>query len=123
MERQVREAAQCDLWFHIAGGLPSPHVILQLQGTPFTGARLPARDVLLDVCALVKLHSNGAIRRASTSSVIFTRVKNVTKVPPPAPRRPMLSGQGPLGVRARTHTHTHTHCTYIRETQPSRHAS
>ena len=96
MERQVREAAQCDLWFHIAGGLPSPHVILQLQGTPFTGARLPARDVLLDVCALVKLHSNGAIRRASTSSVIFTRVKNVTKVPPrPLPDARCSVAKGP----------------------------
>lgn len=68
-------ASQNDIWFHLGGSFPSPHVILHLPENMKT-KKIPKK--LIYKCGLLcKMHSK--YKNINILDVIYTEVKNVTK--------------------------------------------
>jgi len=71
----ISDSFQNDLWFHLGGSLPSPHVVLTLPNK-FKLKKIP--NTIIMQCALFcKQHSKFA--NINKVSVIYTEIKNVSK--------------------------------------------
>jgi predicted ribosome quality control (RQC) complex YloA/Tae2 family protein len=68
----IDKANQRDIWFHLGGGLPSPHVILKLD-TPEKVSK-----TLIKHCALL-CKQNSKMYNVRKVNVIYTEIKNVKK--------------------------------------------
>lgn len=71
----ISESSQNDMWFHLGGSMPSPHVVLIIPEN-FKLKKIPTK-IITECGSLCKKHSKFA--NIKKVSVIYTEIKNVTK--------------------------------------------
>lgn len=71
----ISNASQNDLWFHLGGNMPSPHVILKIP-EKFVLKKIP-KQIIFQCANLCKSHSKYC--NIKKVSVIYTEIKNISK--------------------------------------------
>lgn len=71
----LASSAQNDIWFHLGGSLPSPHVILHIPKN-MKAKKLP-KQVIVKCGLLCKMHSK--YNNINRVSIIYTIIKNVSR--------------------------------------------